>query len=112
MGPRSDGRGYATHRTNRRPSAFLLQWVHGRMAVVMRNSPSNSSACCWGFNGSTVGWPWLWSLNKSATVRRSKLQWVHGRMAVVMLEAVGQIVGDGVLQWVHGRMAVVMEEAH
>src|SRR5205823_5765318 len=37
-----------------------LQWVHGRMAVVMTTITSRDVGSSLGFNGSTAGWPWLW----------------------------------------------------
>src|SRR5579862_5002155 len=84
MGPRSDGRGYGGsrpsgptgwncfngstvgwpwlcgHVAERLRAVVVLQWVHGRMAVVMQAADADRADRAGRFNGSTVGWPWLW----------------------------------------------------
>ncbi len=107
MGPRSDNRGYA--RTGTSPAGHVsLQWVHGRITVVM-------------------------DAQRSGAWRTVELQWVHGRITVVMAaharpgpRAARASMGPRSdnrgyaakgatklsawyrLQWVHGRITVVM----
>ena len=59
MGPRSDNRGYVSALRRRQICLSPLQWVHGRITVVMEASLFSSA-------------------------RFSRLQWVHGRITVVM----------------------------
>src|SRR2546422_825853 len=66
MGPRSDNRGMASASPRKRPTALALQWVHGRITVVM------GTASALGIGSST-------------------LQWVHGRITVVMQGLGGQM---------------------
>ena len=84
MGPRSDNRGYALAAC--RFSIFAaLQWVHGRITVVML-------------------------VKASSTDTMQVLQWVHGRRTVVMACKIGaRNRAVRKLQWVHGRITVVME---
>src|SRR5437016_507677 len=60
-----------------------LQWVHGRITVVMQNEIPVSE-------------------------RQQRLQWVHGRINVVMTNYRRRRNQDPRLQWVHGRITVVM----
>src|SRR5262245_7377696 len=61
-----------------------LQWVHGRITVVMVVATTQAR--------------WCYGL----------LQWVHGRITVVMSMHLNVIVLVTVMQWVHGRITVVM----
>ena len=54
MGPRSDNRGYVPER-DQAIDGIELQWVHGRITVVMCWSSAAYGNCTWSFNGSTVG---------------------------------------------------------
>ena len=63
MGPRSDNRGYVGYRAASDAVAMSLQWVHGRITVVMKFCRSCQSSVI-------------------------LLQWVHGRITVVMLGVV------------------------
>ncbi len=84
MGPRSDNRGYGG-RDRRLLTTIKLQWVHGRITVVMLIAGA-------------------WSYFSSV-----KLQWVHGRITVVMDNHFAVCARIGLrLQWVHGRITVVM----
>src|SRR5947199_129954 len=79
MGPRSGDRGYGPLIRTRANGYTLLQWVHGRVTVVM-------------------------AAVKRRTPNRSQLQWVHGRVTVVMCLVPFRLMQDAVLlQWVHGR---------
>jgi hypothetical protein len=59
MGPRSDNRGYGEDDGFNDLRFDVLQWVHGRITVVMPGGPG-----------------------RPALLR--KLQWVHGRITVVL----------------------------
>src|SRR4051812_1325417 len=87
MGPRSDNRGYLTSRRPR-GSISMLQWVHGRITVVMQ---------------------WVETMG----VVEDALQWVHGRITVVIGTRARRTASTGcVLQWVHGRITVVIALEH
>ena len=59
MGPRSDNRGYALDERTELVVNLTLQWVHGRITVVMKDHHHNAGL-------------------------HDALQWVHGRITVVM----------------------------
>ena len=61
MGPRSDNRGYAIAPITHMSGSAGLQWVHGRITVVMGSKNVPNARC-------------------------ARLQWVHGRITVVMLD--------------------------
>src|SRR5579871_1174370 len=61
MGPRSDNRGYQKSGGTSLPTPMRLQWVHGRMTVVIVNVEVIKGENWW-------------------------LQWVHGRITVVISE--------------------------
>src|SRR5438132_1214823 len=87
--------------------SITLQWVHGRMTVVMdSNNPRTIafSVASMGPRSDDRGY----ARSARSARRRTWLQWVHGRMTVVM--AVAGLRGNAhfPLQWVHGRMTVVM----
>ena len=112
-------------------TAPLLQWVHGRRTVVREGAPRRSTPRQAGFNGSTVGEPWLgvryvpgtvltpsfngstvgepwlgWSELEHAS-KLLALQWVHGRRTVVRERIDNLVNSSAPLQWVHGRRTVV-----
>src|ERR1700722_10101943 len=55
MGPRSDNRGYVSTRPPAGFASGSLQWVHGRITVVMAGRAGVWVASWPCFNGSTVG---------------------------------------------------------
>src|SRR5262245_20977162 len=87
MGPRSDNRGYVWFADPLEAHRDVLQWVHGRITVVMR-------------------------LPKRLRLSQGRLQLVHGRITVVM-KALGVAISEFYvwLQWVHGRITVVMSRS-
>src|SRR5437867_3562179 len=108
MGPRSDNRGYATIRRHRRPTNSALQWVHGRITVVMmvcRISYCVDLRLQWVHGRITVVMDSLFWYERTTRVW---LQWVHGRITVVMWLAARSSRTFATLQWVHGRITVVM----
>src|SRR5437773_919019 len=60
-----------------------------------------------GFNGSTVGGPWLTLTKQGWPMKVSELQWVHGRGTVVNACGTKHDLEAHQLQWVHGRGTVV-----
>ncbi len=65
MGPRSDNRGYGGIGYRPIVSGMVLQWVHGRITVVMHRA------------------------SRFTVPLSRELQWVHGRITVVMHGIIG-----------------------
>ena len=83
MGPRSDNRGYVGVMVALIVARLLLQWVHGRITVVMRRNlvwAGDLRAASMGPRSDNRGYDG--NLNTATGVWR--LQWVHGRITVVM----------------------------
>src|SRR5579884_1464054 len=84
MGPRSENRGYGPSAA---PSIPRRAGFNGSTVGEPWLWPLRASGCTeWmpSFNGSTVGEPWLCTMLKAKLLAELLLQWVHGRRTVVM----------------------------
>ena len=94
MGPRSDNRGYVFMLELDGIRELALQWVHGRITVVMNVLRVTRAAlirASMGPRSDNRGYDAVQELQQLGFVQ---LQWVHGRITVVELNRSAEVRGE------------------